>query len=87
MMTTMMMMMMMMMMIMMMMLTQVTDLIMSLPKYSDTGFRPTFEAGAHARPHLFIGGAMNTFASPDDPIFWLHHTFVDKIWAMWQVRV
>ncbi|KAM3577757.1 hypothetical protein VYU27_000301 [Nannochloropsis oceanica] len=48
------------------------------------GFRPAFEAGAHSRPHLFIGGAMNSFASPDDPIFWLHHTFVDKIWSMWQ---
>jgi hypothetical protein len=22
---------------------------------------------------------MNSFASPDDPIFWLHHTFVDKV--------
>jgi hypothetical protein len=48
------------------------------------GFRPAFEAGAHSRPHLFIGGAMNSFASPDDPIFWLHHTMVDKVWTMWQ---
>jgi tyrosinase len=47
-------------------------------------FRPSFESGAHARPHLYLGGAMNSFASPDDPIFWLHHCFVDKIYTMWQ---
>lgn len=57
---------------------QMMNLIMSEPKYVN-GFRPQFEAGAHARPHLYIGGAMNSFASPDDPIFWLHHTFVDKV--------
>lgn len=59
------------------------DLILNKPKLVK-GFRPAFEAGAHSRPHLFIGGAMNSFASPDDPIFWLHHTMVDKVWAMWQ---
>ena len=56
---------------------------MTKDKYVNS-FRPAFEAGAHSRPHLFIGGAMNTFASPDDPLFWLHHAFVDKVWTMWQ---
>lgn len=62
---------------------EVLDLIMG-KKTLVGDFRPAFEAGAHSRPHLFLGGAMNSFASPDDPIFWLHHAFVDKIWAMWQ---
>lgn len=62
---------------------EVLDLIMG-KKALVGGFRPAFEAGAHSRPHLFIGGAMNSFASPDDPIFWLHHAFVDKVWTMWQ---
>lgn len=25
-------------------------------------------------------------ASPGDPLFYLHHTWLDKIWADWQVR-
>ncbi len=62
---------------------EVLDLIMGKTKLVG-GFRSAFEAGAHSRPHLFIGGAMNSFASPDDPIFWLHHSYVDKIWSMWQ---
>ena len=62
---------------------EVLDLIMGKEELVG-GFRPAFEAGAHSRPHLFIGGAMNSFASPDDPIFWLHHAFVDKVWSMWQ---
>jgi len=48
------------------------------------GFRFTFEIGPHARPHLFVGGSEDTFASPDDPVFYLHHAFVDKVFAMWQ---
>lgn len=23
-------------------------------------------------------------ASPTDPLFWLHHSFIDKLWADWQ---
>jgi len=38
----------------------------------------------HAYPHICVGGNMGTFYSPDDPIFYLHHTFIDYIWALWQ---
>src|SRR3569833_1390378 len=24
--------------------------------------------------------------SPGDPIFWLHHTYLDKLWWQWQAR-
>ena len=27
---------------------------------------------------------MLTPAAPNDPIFWLHQAFVDKVWADWQ---
>jgi len=51
-------------------------------------FRPTIEGTPHALPHVCIGGDvgahMATYYSPDDPIFYLHHTFVDFIWAVWQ---
>jgi tyrosinase len=23
--------------------------------------------------------------SPCDPIFWLHHAFIDRVWTQWQV--
>ncbi len=37
----------------------------------------------HDRGHNFIGGTMGTSASPRDPIFFLHHNFVDKLWQEW----
>ena len=34
--------------------------------------------------NLLRSSFMATFYSPDDPIFYLHHCFVDFIWALWQ---
>lgn len=50
-------------------------------------FSNTFERGnVHAGPHRWVGGAMPTTASPRDPIFYLHHCFVDKVWRDWQTE-
>ena len=38
----------------------------------------------HNRVHVWIGGSMLPGTSPNDPIFFLHHCFVDKLWADWQ---
>lgn len=38
----------------------------------------------HARVHLWVGGTMRTHYSPFDPLFFLHHTFIDKVWYDWQ---
>jgi tyrosinase len=38
----------------------------------------------HNRVHRYIGGTMGPATSPYDPIFWLHHCYVDKLWADWQ---
>jgi hypothetical protein len=40
--------------------------------------------GAHGSVHNAVGGTMATDRSPGDPIFWLHHAFVDRLWAQWQ---
>lgn len=38
----------------------------------------------HNRVHLWVGGSMVPMTSPNDPVFFLHHCFVDKVWADWQ---
>ncbi len=38
----------------------------------------------HNRVHLWVGGSMLPASSPNDPIFWLHHCNVDRLWALWQ---
>ena len=45
----------------------------------------TFERGTpHAGPHRWVGGRMRSSASPRDPVFYFHHTNVDRLWAAWQ---
>ncbi|CRM37357.1 Tyrosinase [Pseudomonas sp. 31 R 17] len=41
----------------------------------------------HNRVHLWIGGNMLAMTSPEDPVFFLHHCFIDKIWADWQAQM
>lgn len=40
----------------------------------------------HNRVHLWIGGSMSIVNSPNDPVFWLLHAYLDKVWAEWQAR-
>ena len=47
-------------------------------------FRAAIEGTPHGSVHINIGGDMATMHSPNDPIFWLHHAFVDKIWDQYQ---
>lgn len=58
-------------------------------RFSVGGFRNTVEgwiAGPqmHNRVHVWVGGSMEPMSSPNDPVFFLHHCFVDKLWADWQ---
>lgn len=41
------------------------------------------EGTPHNYIHGFVGGNMGTFMSPLDPIFWLHHANVDRLWVEW----
>jgi tyrosinase len=39
----------------------------------------------HNHGHAWIGGIMNnTSTSPTDPMFWLHHAEVDRLWQIWR---
>ncbi len=44
------------------------------------------EGGPHNHIHNFVGGTMGGFLSPLDPIFWLHHNFIDYLWFDWNSR-
>ena len=40
---------------------------------------------AHNHAHAWVGGIMNnTSTSPTDPIFWMHHAEVDRLWEIWR---
>lgn len=38
----------------------------------------------HNLVHRWVGGNMITASSPNDPVFWLHHAAIDRMWTMWQ---
>ncbi|MET8943896.1 tyrosinase family protein [Streptomyces sp. NPDC004542] len=40
----------------------------------------------HNRVHRWVGGHMVGGASANDPVFWMHHAFVDLLWSRWQRR-
>ena len=41
-------------------------------------------SGMHNRVHSWVGGDMQVGTSPNDPIFFLHHANIDRIWWNWQ---
>lgn len=46
-------------------------------------FEPSLESSPHNPVHNIIGGIMATMQSPTDPIFWLHHANIDRLWSAW----
>ena len=50
------------------------------------------ESGPHNSVHGQLGGRgrppfdMGAYMSPRDPIFWLHHANVDRLWTLWDAR-
>lgn len=52
----------------------------------DGGYSNELERGSpHTGSHRWTGGAMPTPASPSDPAFYFHHSWVDKLWVDWDV--
>ncbi|MFF9978357.1 tyrosinase MelC2 [Streptomyces erythrochromogenes] len=73
------------------------DSVLAMPVYdmapwnsSSNGFRNHLEGwrgvNLHNRVHVWVGGQMSTGVSPNDPVFWMHHAFIDKLWADWQAK-
>ena len=44
------------------------------------------EVGMHNLVHVWVGGTMSYMSSPNDPVFFLHHANVDRLWARWQAK-
>lgn len=62
---------------------------------ASTGFRNRLEGwvghpgggpGLHNRVHVWVGGDMSPGSSPNDPVFYLNHCNVDRIWEAWLVN-
>jgi tyrosinase len=40
--------------------------------------------GVHGGVHIWVGGTMSDASvSPADPVFWLHHANLDRLWWVW----
>ena len=59
---------------------------------SSTGFRNQVEGwtpnppGLHNLVHVWVGGDMSPASSPNDPVFFLNHCNVDRIWEAWMQK-
>jgi tyrosinase len=55
---------------------------------SSSGVRNRIEGGLppalHGRVHNWVGGHMAQVDSPNDPVFFLHHCNIDRLWSRWQ---
>lgn len=47
------------------------------------GFRIQLEIVLHNLVHRWVGGTMVAKASPNDPVFWMHHANIDRLWSDW----
>ena len=48
-------------------------------------FWPELELCVHNPPHRWVGGVMASAASPGDPVFLLHHAWIDLLWVKWRI--
>lgn len=46
-------------------------------------FPGSLELNPHNPVHGRVGGDMGGFQSPLDPLFWIHHCNIDRLWAAW----
>jgi tyrosinase len=76
--------------------SQVNDALTAYPRYdvspwsaSTASFRNRLEGWSggprlHNLVHRWVGGDMLAGTSPNDPVFWLNHANVDRLWWRWQ---
>ena len=53
------------------------------------GFCRAIDSGIHGRIHVLTGNSRNMGGipyAPRDPLFWLHHISIDRMWASWNLN-
>jgi tyrosinase len=53
---------------------------------TDPGFCAQLDNGLHGAVHVLVGNSENMGSIPfaaNDPIFWMHHCNIDRLWASW----
>jgi hypothetical protein len=40
----------------------------------------------HNLVHRWVGGNMLDMSSPNDPVFFMHHAQIDRMWSLWQYK-
>lgn len=54
------------------------------PPSGFVGFSPSLEGSPHGAVHGLVGGLMGSVPTAgNDPIFWLHHCNIDRLWDRW----
>jgi tyrosinase len=56
------------------------------PEGAQSGFNMALDFGLHGTVHVRTGNGQNMGSVPfaaGDPIFWLHHSNIDRLWASW----
>jgi len=62
-------------------ITSMTPTAMAKTNYTDFS---SLINGIHGSVHVWVGGTMsNAAVSPADPVFWLHHANLDRLWWVW----
>ncbi len=51
---------------------------------SPGSWETTCEGGLHNPVHRWVGGNMADATSPNDPVFFLHHCYIDLLWERWR---
>jgi tyrosinase len=60
------------------------DTIVNFQRGTTNAFEPLVESSPHNPVHNLIGGMMASIKySPWDPLFWVHHANIDRLWAAW----
>lgn len=63
------------------------DSVMNQNNFTSFTEPPNGLEGLHNTVHVWVGGTMaNIPTAPADPIFWMNHANVDRIWDMWQKK-
>ena len=62
--------------------TDIYDFQMTMQGYPGSG-----DIGIHGGGHYAMGGdpGRDVFTSPSDPLFYLHHGMIDRVWWIWQL--